>query len=260
VSLSRRCFIGSTAAGAVVAVTGAAREGRAEEPESRDDCEMITIPAGPVVTGTTREQAEALSEAHEVHVSWFDGEFPAREVPVPTFKIDRYPVTCAQFQRFIEDMGRELPQRFRRRFPAGRARCPAYSINWVGAAMYAEWAGKRLPTEVEWEKAARGPDGRMWPWGDRWDGSRCTWNEGDRPGGAPIAPVDAHPAGASPYGVMDMVGNVAEWCADKPSRSTAMMRGGSWRHSQPYILRPAYRGLAQWLQNGQPWCGFRCAV
>jgi len=214
--------------------------------------DMITIPAGEFLMGTTEEQINGLVRRYRFHSSWLAGETPQKTVHVPEFKMARFPVTNAQFREFIRATRARPSAAWRGGFPEQLANHPAAGVDFKSAAAYAEWAGKRLPTEAEWEKAARGTDGRMWPWGNEWDGSLCNWNDGDKPlRGTPTTPVDAFPGGASPYGVMDMAGNGMEWCADEWSRMGRPMRGGSWRQSQPYNLRPAGRVYAQWLNNGQ---------
>jgi len=101
---------------------------------------------------------------------------------------------------------------------------PVTLISWYDAAAYAEWAGKRLLTEVEWEKAARGIDARKWPWGNQFDATRVNSLEANS---ANTTSVDAHRGGASPYGVLSLIGNTWEWTASQYD-GTSILRGGSW--------------------------------
>ncbi|MBI2302165.1 MAG: SUMF1/EgtB/PvdO family nonheme iron enzyme, partial [Armatimonadetes bacterium] len=113
---------------------------------------------------------------------------------------------------------------------------------------------------AEWEKAARGAEGRMYPWGDAFDPDACRWNREDRGDRfLDTAPVTAHPRGASPYGVMDMVGNLAEWCADGPGPHARYLKGGSFINASPLHLRPADRSLSGWANNPMAFYGSRCA-
>ncbi|KAB2835232.1 MAG: formylglycine-generating enzyme family protein, partial [Candidatus Brocadia sp.] len=130
-------------------------------------------------------------------------------------------------------------------------------ISWKDAVSYAKWAGKRLPREVEWEKAARGADGREYPWGNiQPDSMKAVYNQ-DPNTGAP-APVGNRKEGVSPYGCYDMAGNVWEWCEDWYEEAKfRVVRGGSWLNHH-YILRSAYRSCS-YPEGKDNNVGFRCA-
>jgi iron(II)-dependent oxidoreductase len=149
---------------------------------------------------------------------------------------------------------------------------PIVNVSWYDAVAYCEWAGVQLPTEAQWEKAARGTDGRIYPWGDEWDDSKCNNYE---TGIEETTPVGSYTQGTSPYGVMDMVGNVWEWCADwydekyyasAPNRNPQgpsagirrVLRGGSWLRVSPDALRAAVRGSA--TPGGWHDAGIRCCA
>jgi serine/threonine-protein kinase len=144
-----------------------------------------------------------------------------REVFLDAFYAARTPVTNAQFEAFVRVTGYRPSDAMADRFlahwrgggcPPALADHPVVFVSWLDAQAYCAWAGRRLPTEAEWEKAARGDDGRKYPWG-KTDPSAERANYGRARSGH-TSPVDAHPAGASPYGLLDMAGNVWEWCED----------------------------------------------
>ncbi|MEY4705411.1 MAG: hypothetical protein RL042_1616 [Nitrospirota bacterium] len=164
--------------------------------------EMLSIPAGPFIRGTDH--------------GGFD-ERPQRTLVLDAFAIDRYEVTNSQYQQFVEATGHRKsgpPSRYAKNMSKMRGvNQPVVYVSWEDAEAYCQWKGARLPTEAEWEKAMRGTDGRLWPWGNV-----------EQPGGANWARVqDGHDVTASvgavltdksPYGVMDGAGNVMEWVAD----------------------------------------------
>lgn len=174
--------------------------------------DMITIPAGPFTIGC-HEPDRSLCGGHDM---------PARIIELDTYAIDRHEVTQAAYAECVA-AGRcaEPPGSFD---AVQYCRHPVVAVTWDDARMFCEWQGKRLPTEAEWEKAARGPSGLPYPWGEAAPScDRATFADC---GGA-VSEVASKPAGASPYGVLDMAGNVREWTADRgPHTGTRVIRGG----------------------------------
>jgi len=240
----------------------------------RDGKAMGFVPAGEFSMGSPQGEGDA-------------DEHPQRRVDLDAFWVDKTEVTNAEYQRFMQATGRAAP-RYWGDEGFSRPDQPVVGVDWEDAAAYAQWAGKRLPTAAEWEKAARGTDGRRYPWGDAWDVKstrRCNfadrntsdpWSDPDVDDGyARTAPVGSYPLGACPYGCLDMAGNVWEWCADwhredyyasAPARnptgpasgSSRELRGGSWifgekyvRCADRYFKRPSLRSST---------IGFRCAM
>jgi formylglycine-generating enzyme required for sulfatase activity len=153
------------------------------------------------------------------------GESRQRLVAVDEFELTRTPVTRAQYESFVAGTGATMPPRWP--VPDGRLDDhPVTFVDWYEASAYCVWAGGRLPTEAEWEKAARGTDGRTFPWGDEEDESRAAVGIGIKHGST--SPVGAHPGGASPYGLLDMAGNVWEWTSTEYPAGERVLRGGSF--------------------------------
>ncbi|MCS6897838.1 MAG: formylglycine-generating enzyme family protein, partial [Nitrospira sp.] len=236
-----------------------------------DNGETVLIPAGEFFMGSPNDGIS------------FDDEHPQRKVFVSSFRIHRYEVTNARYKLFVDATGHRPPSHHKPELtlwvdgkpPPGSEDHPVVNVSWEDAVAYCRWAGMRLPTEAEWEKAARGEDGRRYPWGNEWDLHRANsasywagrttefkdgaewknfWVTGD---GARLAhehglngevltlPVGSFPAGASPYGLFDMAGNVSEWVQDwyepyaylhaplsdpqgPDGRLLKVVRGGSW--------------------------------
>ena len=179
-------------------------------------------------------------------------ETPQEAVDLAAYRIGRYPVTNAQYAAYVRNTGRPVAPELGwegLRPPGDQGDHPVAGVTWDEAAAYCEWLSDetgrqyRLPTEAQWEKAARGTGGRIYPWGDMWEGGRC------HHGGRATAPVVAYPGGASPYGCLDMVGNVREWTRTRWGRNLrAPEFGNPWvddEREDPapdrYMLR-VYRG------------------
>jgi formylglycine-generating enzyme required for sulfatase activity len=246
---------------------------------------MISVPAGPFLMGSTPEEREfgyGLDEARGSGAArqyrWFENEI-RRRLDLPAYRIDPDPVTNRNYARFVRDTGRGPPEVDRRtwegyglvhpyetaqRFswsgsapPSGRHRHPVALVSLEDARAYCAWRGARLPTEPEWEKAARGTAGRIFPWGDDFDPDRL--NSADR-GPYDTVPVDERAGGVSPYGVRHMAGMVFEWTATScdGAGGRQVVKGGSW-DDYPGVTRSAARhcrpvGLKHVL------VGFRCAA
>jgi iron(II)-dependent oxidoreductase len=224
------------------------------------DAETVVIPAGPFPYGTSAAEGARLAARYHHEPSWLSGEFPRREVTLPAYRMDRYPVTNHRYAKFVKATGHRAPSDWGGSIPPGAILDhPVRYVSIEDARAFARWAGQRLPTGVEWEKAARGTDGRHYPWGHRFDPEACHHDRGGAtPPTGPVA-ADAHPGGASPYGVMDMVGNVAEWCEDGPAPGAAYTRGGCWLTASPLNLRCAALGMSGAENNMLDYIGFRCA-
>lgn len=196
---------------------------------------------------------------------------PQHRVYLDAFAIDRTEVTNAAFAEFLAETGYQA-KGWDDRLRAERADRPVVGVIWREAHAYCQWAGKRLPSEAEWEKAARGEDERLYPWGDRWDSANANMEES---GYGDVLPVGSFPAGASPYGVLDMAGNAAEWVADYfdpdyytfapdhnplgPSKVLDhVLRGGSWA-SPPRHAQTFFRDSSHSVDPNQR-VGFRCAL
>ncbi|MBI3945181.1 MAG: SUMF1/EgtB/PvdO family nonheme iron enzyme [Armatimonadetes bacterium] len=234
----------------------------------KDGMEFVFVPAGEFTMGSDDGQ---------------DDEKPAHKVSLPGYWIGKCEVTVAQYRRFCQETGRQMPD------GQGGDNHPVVNVTWEDAAAYAQWAGCRLPTEAEWEKAARGTDAREFVWGAAWPPPRGAGNfadvtaktkhtdwtilEGYDDGFADAAPVGSFPAGASPYGCLDMAGNVWEWCGsvykpypyraddgreDPNDNSMRVFRGASFGNVGRGNLRAAIRNR---FDRGLSldYVGFRCA-
>lgn len=187
--------------------------------------EMVPIPAGPFMMGTTLFDIEYFKEQgwewvkHYLreHYKW---EHPAHKVELPAFALSRFPVTNQQYQVFIRSTNYPAPYHWiDNTYETDTDNYPVVNVSWYDAQEYCAWLSRetgefyRLPTEAEWEKTARGRDGYRWPWGNEWDSKLC--NSKDYLAGHTLPVNHFSQESASSYGVMDCLGNVAEWCSTK---------------------------------------------
>jgi len=261
---------------------GAASKNLREGIPSEIPAEMVYIPAGYFWMGSSERDGVV---GIEVGLD----EMPQRQVYVKGFYIDRYEVTNSQFFEFVKATREYVPATWDYRQhpsgkiwpvgtpPPGEEQHPVTDTDWYDAEAYCRWAEKRLPTEAEWEKAARGMDGRIWPWGNTFDPSRAnTLESGKNWSNA----VGSYQPGVSPYGVHDMIGNVWEWTSSwyqaypgSTLTRTAfgekyrVLRGGSYLTPVQPFARVAHRYAPELLPlelRSSQWhvgfdVGFRCA-
>jgi formylglycine-generating enzyme required for sulfatase activity len=205
--------------------------------------DMVKIAAGDFVFRVHGIEIEGFNDLGvDVQYPWEDSprRFHEQPIPMKSFYIDKYPVTNAQFKTFIDrthyhpqDDINFLRDWKDRNFPAGWENKPVTWVSLEDARAYAAWAGKRLPHEWEWQYAAQGGDGRIYPWGNDWNASAVPVPDNSRTMRGPDA-VNAHPQGASPFGVMDLVGNIWQWTEEFTDAHTraAILRGGEYYQPQ----------------------------
>jgi iron(II)-dependent oxidoreductase len=242
---------------------------------------MLTVAEGPFIMGTARTSHEPFS----FDLQYDDTEQPQRRVWLHQYEIDRDEVSLGEYLLWLRQQQRHLPEEVRRLIdhvttihalpPKTLARWPALYVTWSEASDFCRAQGKRLPTEAEWEKAARGDSGNLFPWGQKPPTPALAMFGQYHVHEIPIvASVDSGEEGRSPYGLHHMAGNAAEWVEDwfgidyyatMPDRNPRgpangrykVVRGGSWK-SAPALLRTATRGGASPDQRAAT-IGFRCA-
>ena len=220
---------------------------------------MVVVPGGEFMMGSAAGDSD---------------EQPEHKVNVDAFSMDVYEVTVGQYAAFLQAKGIDQPSDWKTMNQPAHQKRPIANVDSTEAAAFCKWAGKRLPTEAEWEKAARGTDGRLYPWGNdaptplHANFGKPEWNNH-----GVLAPVGTFEAGKSPYGIYDMAGNVWEWVSDwydynyyksspslnptgPSSGGTKAIRGGAW-NSNPRAMRSSNRSLISPTDQGLN--GFRCA-
>lgn len=220
--------------------------------------DMVLIPAGEFTMGSN---------------DWWPKSGPEHKRNLDAFHIDKYEVTNRKYKAFVDATGYNPPDNWENnKIPNGKVNHPVVYVSWFDADAYCRWEGKRLPTEAEWEKAARGADKRTFPWGDKFSRDRANTPQY---GKEDTMPVGSFENGKSPYGVYDMAGNVWEWTADwfKPypmnthpdenyGEKYRVVRGGSWYDCTYYrcgISAPSYNRIFFNPNTRNNNFGFRCA-
>ena len=231
-----------------------------------DPVEMINIEAGPFIRGSREGQGRS-------------DEYPRQKIYLNAFAIDKYEVTNARYLKYVEETQHKPPFNVYGDGPLKTVKnigeLPVVQVTWHDAVDYCFWAGKRLPTEAEWEKAARGTDGRLYPWGNEPDNGTLANYDREWQNTDTLMDVSSLPEGRSPYGIFHLAGNVREWVQDwydpeyyqkSPLRNPKgpdtgilkVIRGGSW-HSFLADLRTASRGKGGFALKTHG-VGFRCAM
>ena len=233
---------------------------------------MVFISEGPAIIGNDEEEVpEFVQEAGDWWEKQFKDNTPARKVSLKGFSIDKYEVRNSEYKLFCEKTGHPEPASWEDRiFPEGKEDNPVSNISWHSADRYCKWLGKRLPTEEEWEKAARGPAGNLFPWGSEFDSNKANFSTGK------LLSVGMKQEDKSHYGVYDMAGNVREWTSswyepypgskhrfDDMGKKHKVMRGGEGLLKGHYTLigitlRVYIRRHADPNREGTN-LGFRCA-
>ena len=224
-----------------------------EEYENLEDgTVLIKIPGGTFTMGSNDREDEK----------------PPHRVTLPACLLARVPVTNSQFARFVSATSHDAGSDWKQYASEWGEQAPVVCVSWNDATAYCTWAGLRLPTEEEWEYAARGPQSLVYPWGNAWDPSRCRNSEGSN---GRTDPVGSFPSGASPFGCLDMTGSVWQWTSSwydrYPGNTTShdmfgqkvrVLRGGAWGNYGPTLFRGAYRDgvvpVDRYINNG-----WRCA-
>jgi iron(II)-dependent oxidoreductase len=214
---------------------------------------MVHVPSGSFVMGLSQDEIQQVFLLDQRETPLFLTEVPARIVHVDGFFIDRYPVTNYQYRKFVKETGHRTPWLWDEPLWSQPMQ-PVVGVGWSDARTYARWAGKSLPSEAQWEKAARGTDQRWWAWGNEFLPGRCNSRESGLQRTSEIGMFDD---GVSPYGCYDMSGNVWEMCEGRWQGDHLPMRGGCFLGSATFV-RVTCRWTPEDPRNGAHWLGFRC--
>lgn len=246
--------------------------GRDKTPEA-----MVLVPAGRFIMGSDKDDESGSGGMMGTRKPLFQDEHPKRNVHLKSFYIDKFEVTNAEYRKFTDSGEGEPPFTWDDGiFPSGRETYPVHGVTWFQAYNYCDWAGKRLPSEAEWEKSARGPDGLEFPWGNEFDTQNASLANIGNQKVSDLYPVGSFERGKSLYGVYDLVGNVWEWTSNwyraYPGSNERLpgfgekdrvLRGGGWGGGQGhYAIAHFFRSAHRF--HAKPYVsyvdvGFRCA-
>ena len=242
-----------------------------------DEEEMAWVPSGEFRMGSSEEELKQLFEKYPgLKVEAMEPERPQHKVTLNGYYIYKNLVSVKRYLRFCHMTGRPLPQAPENNTDWRKQTLPIENVSWEDAMAYCKWVGGSLPTEAQWEKAARGVSGRQYPWGDFWDETKCRKSKFQYADSGGAFEIGGFRNAASPCGAYDMAGNVWEWCRDwygedyyqrSPVREPAgpesgnnhVLRGGSWCDTEPYRFRSAFR-FNSYNTNLRVPKGFRCVV
>ncbi|MBI5427748.1 MAG: SUMF1/EgtB/PvdO family nonheme iron enzyme [Nitrospinae bacterium] len=202
-------------------------EARSQTPENLNplEAEMVLVPPGNFLFGTDAQDIEGEALSLGIPRPWHIDEGPQQKIFLKGFYIDRYEVTNRRYKTFVDAVGAIPPPDWKGKdYPEGKGDWPVVWVNWFDAANFCDWAGKRLPTEKEWEKAARGENGNEYPWGNEFHADYANLSPKQGSKNAPVK-VGSFPQGSTPLGVHDLAGNVWEWTQD----NYAPYKGSSYK-------------------------------
>jgi formylglycine-generating enzyme required for sulfatase activity len=242
------------------------------KPPSKPSSAMVHVPAGEFTMGSDKLDKDAQALQYGFRKALYANEHPSHKVTLAAFHIDKTEVTNTEYLEFVKTTRHKAPIDWEGgKYLERTGDHPVVNVSWRDADVYCKWRGKRLPTEAEWEKAARGTDARTFPWGSEFD-IKLVNTLGEYDG---TTPVGKFPEGSSPYGALDMSGNVMEWTSDwyeqypdnefddkDYGEKFKVVRGGGWGGVGHYALQifvsTPYRNMFEPVEYFDD-LGFRCA-